>query len=442
MKNFEKADIISNVAYKKDKSRFLSVDKQNELNHQMKEKLLRFVNELQQEPYRPESMKLIDAMMNEMHGKRVKDLYKYRKAGNHVVALLCNAIPPEIVYGMDNCQPVTVCMGGGEVEQYADHLTRGMCPVTRSMTGFLMTGMCVFFNVSDYVIASDVCNCIHQTAQNMDKAAKDVDVFTARMKDEQSQNLKLDITGFHQWVEHLKKGEGFNKERLLNYAYIYSRLRELYKNVMELRKAHNPPINGKNSLWAQQLFLVEDPEKLLHAMQKIENELRENLHKGTGYNPDGKKKRVMLVAPRIMPPFTDIYRLVENNNAIIVCEESCMGITNTIYDYEKFAALLRDNEQSIDPAIKYITENMNKNPCACFYDHSMKDIKQKIQDYNVEALILYAFSNCPVMEKKNKTIAAHLQKENIPCMQIKTDYLQLYEQEEELMKKIEKFLVF
>ncbi len=442
MKNFEKAEIIANVAYQKDKARFLPVEEQGRLNRQMKDKLVRFVGELHSEPYRPENMKLIDAMMNEMHGQRVKDLYAYRKAGNHVVALLCNAIPPELIYAMDNCQPVTVCMGGGEVEQYANELTQGMCPVTRSMTGFLMTGMCVFFNVADYVVASDVCRCIHKTAKNMENNAKDVDVFTTRMKEEKSQSITTDMASIHQWIEHIRKGEGVNMERFLKYARIYSSIRQVFSNISSLRKAGNPPINGKNTLWAQQLFLVEDPEKLLEALRKIENELEENLKKGKGYNPKGKKKRVMLIAPRIMPPFTDIYRLVENNNAIIVCEESCMGITNINYHYDHLEKLLQGDAPSQDPAVKYITQTMNKNPCACFYDHNMTELKKKINDYNVEAVFLYSFKNCPVMQKKNHDIAKKLENENIPFMKINTDYLELYEQENKLMEQIEKFLLF
>lgn len=57
MKNFEKSHIISEVAYNKSKSGFLSRDEQSKLNHILKEKLLRFAGELHQEENRPEAMK-------------------------------------------------------------------------------------------------------------------------------------------------------------------------------------------------------------------------------------------------------------------------------------------------------------------------------------------------------------------------------------------------
>ncbi|MFW6020148.1 MAG: 2-hydroxyacyl-CoA dehydratase subunit D [Bacteroidales bacterium] len=440
MKNFEKSSIISDVAYNKRKADFLPRDEQSRLNHAMKDKLLRFVSELQEEESRPQTMKQVDSMMNEMHGQRVKDLYKYRKAGNHVVSLLCNSIPPELIYGIDNCIPVTVCMGGGEVESYADDYTHGMCSVTRSMTGFLSTGMCVFFNVSDYVIASGICCSINKTANNIKDLTNDLLVYSTDIKHNGKNDVKLNTSSILQWIHGIKQNEELNKERLLKYARIYSELRQVYRSIMDSRKEANPPINGKNTLWAQQLFLVEDPEKLLASMKELEKELQERINAGKGYDPEGKKKRILLITPRIMPPFTEIYRLIEKNNALIVHEKTCMGIDNFDYQPEEFARLLESEDASMETALKYTTENMNNESCACFSGYDFDNLKQSIKEYNVDAVINYSFSNCPKMELKIKDIKEQLQKEDIPVMNLQTDYLQIYEKEEEIVEQIGKFL--
>ncbi|MFO7999998.1 MAG: 2-hydroxyacyl-CoA dehydratase family protein, partial [Marinilabilia sp.] len=177
MKNFEKTEIIRDVAFNKNKAKFLSRDEQMHLNTQMKEKLMRFVNEMASEDVRPGAMKLFDRMMNEMHGKRIKDLYAYRREGNHVVTLLCNSIPPEIIYAMDNFIPVSVCMGAGEVEPYAGEETKDMCSLTRSMTGFLKTGMCVFFNLADHVLASDLCPDVKKTSEIVRAYSNEFEVY-------------------------------------------------------------------------------------------------------------------------------------------------------------------------------------------------------------------------------------------------------------------------
>lgn len=381
-------------------------------------------------------------MMNEMYGQRVKDLYKYRKEGNHVVALLCNSIPPELIYGIDNCIPVTVCMGGGEVEAYADNHTQEMCPVTRSMTGFLVTGMCVFFNVADYVIGSDICCSIEKTSHNISDLTRDLQVYSTDLQHNGKNNINVEPSSIREWISGINQNGELNRERFIKYARIYSELRQVYRSVMQYRKKANPPINGKNSLWAQQIFLVEDPQKLLAALQNLERELQQKVNEGKGYDPEGKKKRIMLITPRIMPPFTEIYRLIENNNALIVKEETCMGIDNFDYDPEKLAQLLENDHSSYDPAIKYITENMNNETCACFSSYDLNNIKQSIKEYNVDAVINYSFTNCPAMEIKTENIRVQMEKEGVPVMNLQTDYLQTYEQEDEITKQIGNFLSF
>jgi len=440
MKNFEKSNIISDVAYNKKKSKFLSRDEQSRLNHSMKDKLLRFVNELQAEENRPEVMKQVDSMMNEMHGQRVKDLYKYRKKGNHVVSLLCNSIPPELIYGIDNCIPVTVCMGGGEVEEYAEDYTQGMCSVTRSMTGFLATGMCVFFNVADYVIASDICCSINKTAHNIKDLSKDLSVYSTDIQHDRLNDVNVNASSILEWIQGINETGELNKERFVKYAKIYSELRQVFRAIMDYRKLDNPPINGKNVLWAQQLFLVEDPEKLLKSMKDLEKELQERINEQRGYDPEGKKKRVLLITPRIMPPFTEIYRLIENNNALIVHEKTCLGIDNFDYQPEELANLLENSDSSLEPALKYITETMNNESCACFSSYDINNIMQSINDYNVDAVINYSFMNCPAMEIKIKNIKEQLEKENVPVMNLQTDYLKIYENEDKILKQIENFL--
>lgn len=438
MENFEKSDIITKVAYNKNTEKFLPRNEQMLINNQLKQKLFRFVSEMTTEINRPEAMKLFDAMMNDMHGKRVKDLYAFRSEGNHVVALLCCSIPPELIYAIDNHIPVSVCMGAGEVESYTDEYTKGMCPLSRSMVGFQSTGMCVFFNVADYVIVSDFCNCIKKSSNIIQKISGDLEVFST--ESHQTDNkININVSSFQEWILKITQGKGFNKEKFIEYCKIYSEIRDVYKSIMSLRKIRNSPINGRNSLWIQQLFLVEEPKKLLSALKKLEDELNNNVNKNIGFNSTGAKKRIMLITPRIMPPFTEIFRIIENNNAIIVCEEWCMGISNINYNIDDLIDIVNNENSTIENSVKYIMENIDKTVCACFKDFDIEKIIKKIEEYKVDAVINYSFKNCPNMEDKTKKISELLIKNGIPSMTLQTDYLEIYEKEDMYMKKINDF---
>jgi benzoyl-CoA reductase/2-hydroxyglutaryl-CoA dehydratase subunit BcrC/BadD/HgdB len=441
MDNFEKASIITEVAYNKNMAKFLPRDEQILLNTQLKNKLLRFVGEMVVEENRPLSMKLFDEMMNGMHGQRVRDLFMFRREGNHVVALLCNSIPPELIYAVDNFIPVSVCMGGGEVECYTDDYAKDMCSPTRSMLGFQSTGMCVFFNISDYVIGSDLCSCIKKTAGIIQQSTNDFEVFCTE-SNPTNKDLNVNHLSFNDWINKITKNKGFKKEKLIEYCSLYTEIRATYHVISELRKLDNPPINGRNSLWTQQLFLVEEPKKLLNALKKLHEELILNTKENIGFNKNGTKKRVMLITPRIMPPFTEIFRLIENCNAIIVCEQTCMGISNINYNFEELLEITNDNDKSTDHAISYLLEHIDRTECSCSSDYDIGNIMHNVSDYNVDAVINYTFKNCPKMEFKTTEISKLLDNKGIPSITIHTNYLEIYENEELLIKKINNFLEF
>jgi benzoyl-CoA reductase/2-hydroxyglutaryl-CoA dehydratase subunit BcrC/BadD/HgdB len=439
MKNFEKSDIISDVAYKKNKTRFLSRAEQMRLNQQMKDKLVCFAREMAAEKSRPETMTLFDEMMNGMHGQRVKDLYAFRREGKHVMALLCNSIPPELIYAMGDFVPVSVCMGAGEVEPYADEYTKGMCTLSRSMIGFLNTGMCVFFNLADYVLASDLCPSIGKASEIVSQISDDFDVYSIKTNKFENQSVHVDFDAFYEWVKKITGGVGIDREKLREYAKLFSGIRAEYRSVLGFRKHRNPPINGKNSLWIQQLALVEEPHKLLEALKKLRLELKNRVEKNIGYDFTGQKKRVMLITPRIMPPFGEIYRLIENTGALIVCEEMDMGITNIDYKIDDFLEMMNGQSDLKDP-VKYMLESIDLNSSSCMSGFDFERLKRKIENYKVDAVINYSFRSCPVMKGKTKMINKLLNEIGVSSMVLETDYMENYEKEKVYIEEISSFL--
>lgn len=440
MKNFEKPEIIREVAFNKNEAKFLSRDEQMRLNSQMKEKLMRFVNEMTSEEVRPPSMKLFDGMMNEMHGKRIKDLYAYRREGNHVVTLLCNSIPPEIIYAMGNFIPVSVCMGAGEVEPYAGEETKDMCSITRSMTGFLKTGMCVFFNLADHVLASDLCPNVKKASDIVREYSDEFEVYCLETHKNEQGEVSIDYPGFRDWVDRVNEGKGFDVERLLEYAKLYSEIRRNYRAVLDTRKNPNPPLDGKNSIWIQQVALVEEPHKLLESLNQLYTEVIENVEKNIGYDPDGTQKRVMLISPRTMPPFADIYRLIETCQAVVVCEETDMGVTNIDYNIDDLIEMGRPDDPDAGKMVKYIAEGLDQTSTSCIEAFDRLKILEKVKDFHVDAVIAFSLDKCQIMEEKTKNVCQMLNNTGVDAMTINSGYMELYKNEYALQDKIKRFL--
>jgi benzoyl-CoA reductase/2-hydroxyglutaryl-CoA dehydratase subunit BcrC/BadD/HgdB len=188
------------------------------------------------------------------------------------------------------------------------------------------------------------------------------------------------------------------------------------------------------------MALVEEPEKLLAALRELKAELRKHVEKNVGYNPEGTQKRVMLITPPIMPPFGEIYRIIENAGGLVVCEESDMGISNISYDFEEFHKLLEGNTANIKQAVKYMMESVEENSSSCISTFDIEKIVQKIKEYQVDAVINFSFRNCDAMESKTKNITESLNKRGMPSFQLTTDYMEMYENEETYKDRISRFL--
>jgi len=439
MENFDKPNIISEVAINKNSQKFLPRNIQIELNNVLKNKLFRFYNEMKDEMYRPHTMKKFDSMMNDLKGDRMKNLYMYRRQGNHIINLLCHSIPPEIIYAIDNHVPTNVCMAAGELEIYADSYTKGMCPLTRSMIGLNNTGMCVFFNVADYAIGNELCCSIKKTTDIFNETCNDLKLFLLESK-ENNGTIEVNYKGFVEWVHLISEGKGFNREKFVTYAKLFSEIRNTYKQIMQLRKADNPPINGRNSLWIQQLFLVSEPYELLSSLNFLKAELEDNIKNGIGFNKNSTKKRVLLISPRTMTPFAEIVRIIENTDAVIVAEEMCMGISNVAYDINKLLPILENNDNSFEEPVRYMLETLDRSECSCSNGFDINRIMDKIIEYRVDAVINFSFNNCPCMEQKIQEISKKLNSHGVPVKNIISDYIEIYDNADNYTREIKTFL--
>ncbi len=141
-----------------------------------------------------------------------------------------------------------------------------------------------------------------------------------------------------------------------------------------------------------------------------------------------------------MPPFGEIYRIIENAGGLVVCEESDMGITNISYDFEEFQRMLAGTNPDLRKAVKYMMESVDENSSSCVPTFDLEKLEQKIKEYRVDAVINYSFKNCDIMESKTKNINESLNNSGIPSFRLTTDYMELYEKEQEYENLISSFL--
>lgn len=433
MKNFKNSKIINESRINKSRKNTLPIEHQSAINKKLYEKVMRFLNEIQSEPARIGELSEIDTMFEQMHGKRIKDLMHMRKQNKRVVSLFCHAVPPELFYAQADTVSVSICCGGAELERYADSELPDACSLSRSLLGFLNTGMCVFHNVANHAVNVKAC---HSFCSLKHAKALKTDKFKAEnLSNNSTAQFARELDGY------IKQNalNGLKTENLLETAKLYHEIRSVYNKISEVRKSDNPPLSGKDMLWMYQMYLTVEPLYLLDTLQIIFKGLQEADVNGKGYNPHGLKKRVLLLTARHMPPYTQLFRITENAGGIVVKEMMCTGVHNVNYRLDKLRELCRNKTFADREIIEYMVASPAVNDLACSSEIDEAQLLQTIRDYNAEAVICFAFDNCPTGIEKTERVGAIL-KNKLPVYIVNTDYEDTYEREDEITEGIKRFL--
>ena len=428
--NFEKADVIQQLTTPS------AHDTQQvptqALNQELYEHLMRFIDSMQH-ANRPKSMADADKLFQTSHGARVHELNTHLANHGKIVALPCYAIPPELVYAIPNAVPIPVSAGGAGISRYASEQLAQNCSLIRSLSGFAHTGMSMFYNQSTHLLFPAAC---HAFAKLPNAIPPGKSIHTTSQTAPASHELQHTAIG--RAIYHISP-EGLQTNRLRYYASLYTQIRNCYQQINETRKHPQPPIDGQNALWLQQLYPAIAPENLLPVLQKVVAELQQRIQ--NGLTPAKQHtKRVLLIANRQMPPFAQVYQLIENHGGIVVRERSCMGTESVAYSLPELQQLLGKADTTPLQLVTHLFSKPNQTAMACSPHFSLAELQTDITDYQAEAVLIFGIDNCPTMQLKARGIQLRMRQLHIPVLHIEADYASYYRNEAQIGQQIADFL--
>jgi benzoyl-CoA reductase/2-hydroxyglutaryl-CoA dehydratase subunit BcrC/BadD/HgdB len=101
---------------------------------------------------RPRGMEYFDFVVNEIHGLRVQELQKFRRAGGKVVGTFCVFVPEELILAAGGVY-VGLCAGLEIGTAQAEAvLPRNICPLIKSFMGFKLSRICPYFESCDLLV--------------------------------------------------------------------------------------------------------------------------------------------------------------------------------------------------------------------------------------------------------------------------------------------------
>lgn len=349
-------------------------------------------------------------------GRRVREL---RKAGKKIIGYLCLYPPIEMITALglvpfrvfgDMSEPITI-----------ERSTTTICPFLRSLGDLAAKGR---FDFLDGIVGAHSCDIGAGFVITWRSYAEKA-IFTHNIDVPHTDHPAAvdyfagQLNSFKRHLEELT-GQELTDDKLKAAAELHNRQRKLVRELYDLRKSDPPLLTSMENLEVLvslfSLPVVEGNELLLEVIKEV----KERKDK-----PARKKVRLLVWGPVF--DNTSLYELIENADASVVIDDTCVGTrafwadVKAPYDLQALAQrylvdikcprtyrqatpgeLKRDYDKDLDSRFNYI--------------------KKAVTDWHVNGAILQSVKYCDTHGYEVPNLRHYLDTLGIPSIYIEHDY--------------------
>ncbi|WP_457576283.1 double-cubane-cluster-containing anaerobic reductase [Desulfomarina sp.] len=366
---------------------------------------------------RPETMSYFDFVMEEVHGLRIRELLDEKEAGRKIIGSYCVFVPEEIVLAA-NATLIGLCSGADfAIEQVEKLLPRNSCALIKSSFGFKLGKVCPYLESADMIVGENTCDGKKKSYETFGDLVDNLYIMDLpQVKSQQGRELlKREYLRFKTAVEELT-GVMITAESLREAIRTVNAKRAAIHRLSLLRSYDPAPISGLDALLVNQIFFYDNPARFTESVNAICNELEKRVQKKEGAFP-AKNVRILLSGCPQAVPNWKLPAIVEQSGAVIVGEESCVGERGC-------RNLTDDSRNSVDEMMEAIVNRYFKIDCAIFTPNGERidHIREMVKTYRADGVIHYGLQFCQPYLIEAIPVERALEKENIPCLRIETDY--------------------
>jgi benzoyl-CoA reductase/2-hydroxyglutaryl-CoA dehydratase subunit BcrC/BadD/HgdB len=365
---------------------------------------------------RPKGMGYFDFVVSEVHGLRIVELLKDKKAGKHIIGTFCVYVPEELILAAGGVS-IGLCAGADVGSEEAEkYIPRNTCALIKGFMGFKLAGLCPYVESADLIIGETTCDGKKKAYEIFDEITNKVYVMELPHK-KSEEGRRLWATEIRKLAAKLTEvtGRKITLDKLKEASNVVNAKRRALQRLSDLR-AHDPaPISGLDALLINQISFYDDPVRFTGKLNELCDELEERVRQGAGVAPKGATRVLVSGSPMAIPNWK-LHSIIEGSGGIVVGEEACVGERN-------FRNLL-DDFSDVDEAIQKMAERSMGINCACFTpnDERLIDINDMSRKLNAQGVIHYALQFCTpylveAYRAKNSVEAA-----GMPFLRIETDY--------------------
>ena len=334
-------------------------------------------------------------------------------AGRKIIGSYCVFVPEEIALAA-NATLVGLCSGADfATEDVEKLLPRNTCALIKSAIGFKIGKVCPYLESADMIVGESKKKAYETLDHMVDN------LFVMDLPQVKTENgralLQAEYFRFKSAVEKLT-GVVITAESLKQAIETVNAKRAAIHRLSVLRKADPTPISGLDALLANQVFFYDNPARFTASVNKICDELEQRVAEKKGVFPAGIPRILISGCPQAVPNWK-LPLIVESAGAAIVGEESCVGERGT-------RNLTADIGATVEQMMEAIVDRYYKVDCAIFTPNQerLSHIEEMVAAYKADGVIHYGLQYCQPYLMEAIPVEKALEKKNIPCLRIETDY--------------------
>lgn len=355
-------------------------------------------------------MKTIMDAVNRVYSEPVK---QWKESGKKVVATLCTFVPPEIFYAA-GIHPLRFRgIEANDLDIADAYYGPFICSCPKSLLQMICEGKYAFL---DGAVITPGCDSMRRLDDCWQKAAEDYSGITPPFFFHMGVPHKVtdySLTWFEDEIRRLIAGleEHFGvsitDDKLSNAIRVYNKGRDLLTRLQELRQDKDSPVSGTDAFALTVAGTALPRDMFNETLQTILDNLESAPPIANG------KKRVMLIGS--VCDDTSLTQLIEDAGASVVSDNLCFGA--------------RHRGQKVpeegDPVKAIAHWYLGESVCPRMYGNYKKRLrvlKEKIEDADVDGIIMQNIRFCDLHGAENGLFARDLKALGIPCLEVEHEY--------------------
>jgi benzoyl-CoA reductase/2-hydroxyglutaryl-CoA dehydratase subunit BcrC/BadD/HgdB len=338
-----------------------------------------------------------------------------REQGASVAGLYCAYAPMELIFAMD-IVPAGLCSFSDiPIEAAEEHLPANLCPLIKSSYGFVISGTCPFYGLSDVVIAETTCDGKKKMFEMMShiKPLYIMDLPQVPDEKEARGEWKVMILKLKAFME-THTGKTTTDEKIENCIQESNRKNSLMMKIFEYGVVHPPVINWNEINDIISITMPSSGNEILHLLESIIGKLETRVETGFHYG-NLNSPRVMVTGCPVGGDALKIYRIIEDLGGVVVALDACSGMKTFMDPID---------ENTGDP-IGAIAERYLRIPCSCMTPNERRLINTDaiIEKYRPDVVIDFVLHACHTYNVESYKVGEHVKnRHNLPFLKIVTDY--------------------